>query len=105
MDGLRVLFHLDAKGPPGEGMFGIARNLDRFSIDHLYQKPAGIRTVIRADGAFHRFRHKKSPLSVFKLTTVQNISHIHGNFNLPCNGWPFKLKYLKDHVRIFEVDF
>lgn len=83
MDGLFIPVHLDAKRTSGEGMFGIAGDPYRFSIDDLYEKPAGIRTVIRADGALHRFRHKKSPLPIFKLTLVQNISHIHDNFNLP----------------------
>jgi len=82
MDGLRVMIHLDAKPPPGEGMFGIAGNADRFSIRDLYQKPAGIRTIVRANGAFRHFQHKKSPLSAFNLIMVQNINHIRSNFKL-----------------------
>ena len=49
VDRVLVAIHFRAEGTPCKWMVRVASDLDRFSVNHLYQKAAGIRTIIRAD--------------------------------------------------------
>jgi len=61
MDSFLIAIHLYAKGAPRKGMFRVTGNFDRFSIYDFYQKPAGVRSIIRANRPYHLFQHEKSP--------------------------------------------
>jgi hypothetical protein len=76
MNGFWVVIHLNAKGPPCKRMIRVARDLDRSSLFDLYQKPAGVRAIIRANRPFYLFLQEKSPLSPFILTPLKYMRHL-----------------------------
>jgi hypothetical protein len=49
VDCLVIAIHLGAQYASCEGMIRVARDLDGFSLSHLYDKTTGIRAVIRAN--------------------------------------------------------
>ena len=60
VDRVLVAIHFGAEGTPCKWMVRVASDLDRFSVHHLYQKAAGIRTVIGANRSFNFSGQKPS---------------------------------------------
>src|SRR4030042_4561031 len=60
VDRVLVPIHCGAEGSSCKWMVRVASDFDCFSGSHLYQKAAGIRTIIRADRSFNLSGQKTS---------------------------------------------
>jgi hypothetical protein len=89
MDGFLIAIHLRAKGTPCKRVFRVSRNLDRFSIHDFYQKPTGVRSIIRANRPFYfsqhsnllRYENAAECPALWAGSFTPNIFYLHDNNN------------------------